>query len=284
MKILVIQENGRHDENRKYRECFSLQRAFVSLGHECVVWGLNHETWGREIDFDSFDLILNLEQYSMHWLPYLLQYKKPRKFFWSIDSHCRGTHVYEDIFHKHGYDLLLHSTKRYVQSDYHRWIPNAFDDGLIKPMPDVKREHFIGFCGNWVNRENIYNILKKRFGVKLDIWVLGDAMVETINSYIIQMNRNHSYDVNYRNFETIGCGTVLLTNWNDQLEELGFVDGENCILYNDAYASIIPTDLEKIVEQYQNNPKELERIRLGGLELSKRHTYLERAKTILRFL
>ena len=198
MKILLIQENGRHDENRKYRECFSFQRAFSSLGHDATVWGLNHENWGQPIDFNSFDLIFNLEQYSMHWLPYLLQYDKPKKLLWSVDAHVHRNSIYEDIFHKHGYDLLLHATKRYVSAEHHRWLPNAFDDTLIKPMKEIKKEYPIGFCGNWVNRENIYNILNDALGVKLDVWKLGDDMVKAINSYVIQMNRNHSYDVNYR--------------------------------------------------------------------------------------
>jgi len=28
MRVLIIQENGRHDANRHLRECFSMQRAF----------------------------------------------------------------------------------------------------------------------------------------------------------------------------------------------------------------------------------------------------------------
>ena len=28
MKTLVIQSNGEHEENKNFRECFSLQRAF----------------------------------------------------------------------------------------------------------------------------------------------------------------------------------------------------------------------------------------------------------------
>ena len=29
MKILIIQENGRHIENREFRECFNLHRALI---------------------------------------------------------------------------------------------------------------------------------------------------------------------------------------------------------------------------------------------------------------
>jgi len=284
MKILIIQENGKHDRNRKYRECFSLERAFESLGCVCEVWGMGHEGWGSEVDFNSFDLIFNLEQYNTQWLPDLSSYRHPKKFLWSIDAHCRGIDPYENIFHQGKYDILFHSTRKYVEKDYHRWLPNAFDDTLIKPMPNVKKEHFVGFCGNMGNRTNIVNILSLRYDVKLDIFVIGDDMVEAINSYHIHMNRNHSYDFNYRHFETIGCGTVLLTNWNDQLEALGFIDKENCLVYDDKYASIIPHDVGDMIAQYQDNEEELNRIGSNGLALSKKHTYLERAKKILSYV
>ena len=69
MKILLIQENGRHDANRNFRECFCLQRGFTKLGVESVVWGLGHDNYNQIPDFDSFDLIINLENYSNGWDP-----------------------------------------------------------------------------------------------------------------------------------------------------------------------------------------------------------------------
>jgi hypothetical protein len=63
MKILIIQENGRHDENREFRECFNLQRSLISIGHDCVVWGLGHENFKTPVNdllrFFLFLLILH---------------------------------------------------------------------------------------------------------------------------------------------------------------------------------------------------------------------------------
>ena len=42
MNVLLIQENGRHEENRGFRECFCLQRAFKFNRNSCDVWGLGH--------------------------------------------------------------------------------------------------------------------------------------------------------------------------------------------------------------------------------------------------
>ena len=63
MKILLIQENGRHDANRNYRECFCLQRAFIFHGHECDVWGLGHTNFTNIPEYESYDWIINLENY-----------------------------------------------------------------------------------------------------------------------------------------------------------------------------------------------------------------------------
>src|SRR5689334_21598787 len=42
MKVLIIQENGRHEKNRHFRECFALQSAFQRLGWKADIWGLGH--------------------------------------------------------------------------------------------------------------------------------------------------------------------------------------------------------------------------------------------------
>ena len=55
LKILLIQENGRHNENRHFRECFCLRRGFEKLGHHAVVWGLGHDNYNSIINFEDFD-------------------------------------------------------------------------------------------------------------------------------------------------------------------------------------------------------------------------------------
>ena len=45
MRILIIQENGRHDENRVFRECHSLKHSLDKLNLETIVWGLGHEKY-----------------------------------------------------------------------------------------------------------------------------------------------------------------------------------------------------------------------------------------------
>jgi len=276
MKILVIQENGRHDANRKFRECFSLQRAFRKLNHECDVWGMGHDNFLEPMDWEQYDIILNIENYDESgWVPSLANIVRPIKLLWSIDAHCRGEEVFENTFKEGKYNYLLHSTLDYVKNPYHIWFPNAFDDELIKPM-DVERRYDLAFCGNYVNRKEILEHLEKEHGLHLDIFVIGDDMVKAINSYGCHFNLNIANDINYRSFETIGCGTLLMTNYNSQYTKLGFLDGKNCLMYGDM------KELEDKIKYIKE--EDTSQIAQNGLELSKQHTYYERVKGLMEKL
>lgn len=273
MNILIIQENGRHDKNRNFRECFSLKRAFEYYGHDCLVWGLGHEKFSQIPDFEKFDIILNLENYDViNWVPDLKNTTKPLKLLWSIDSHCRGSEIFEKTFHEGRYNYLLHSTKDFVKEKHHVWFPNAFDNLLIKPLNIDKKIKF-GFCGSISNRAEILKFLCDNFNLHLDIFIIGEDMVKAINSYYCHFNLNHSNDINYRSFETIGCGTMLLTNFNQQYEELGFENEKNCLIYKNINELI---DYAKNLDFFNKT-----NISQNGQLLSLKHSYIERVKLII---
>ena len=72
MKVLIIQENGRHKENEHFRECFCMQRSLQKLGQDVDVWGLGHNNYGEKPNFNSYDIILNFENYDVSgWVPNL---------------------------------------------------------------------------------------------------------------------------------------------------------------------------------------------------------------------
>lgn len=277
MKFLVIQEN----ENGAYRECFCVQRSLRLLGQECDVTGLNHAGWPQMPDFNSYDVVILLENYDKGWLAQLpLRNFKGIKLLWAIDVHCRGIQYYENVFQYFDMTYCLQATKDYVNLiPNSSWFPNCFDDTLIKPMEDIPRSIDIGFCGNYANRKDWIDYIEHQ-GVPFcrDISVRGDGMVKAINSYKIHWNKNISCDINYRNFETIGCGTLLLTDYNWQYKDLGFKHNENTVFYNS------PTDCVIKIKELLANPDEMGRIAQNGYELSKKHTYLERMKGLLGFL
>lgn len=277
MNILIIQEAGRNEGNKQYRECLSLQRAFNELGCKTTIWGKGHDNFVYDIDFNSFDIIFNLENYGDEWLPDLLPITKPYKILWSIDAHCRGVEPYNKIFNDGKYNLLLHSTKDYAIGNNRAWFPNAYDDTLIKKL-DIPKEHFIGFCGNYVNRKQLIDYLTVNKGLKQDIFVIGDDMVKAINSYDIHFNKNIANDINYRSFETLGCGTLLLTNYNPQYIELGFTDFDNCVMYKNL------DELNSRIDYLKNNPKLIQQIAKNGLNFVKKHTYKNRVKKLLEHI
>lgn len=274
MKILIIQENGRHEKNRNYRECFCLLRAFEKLNIHAQVWGLNHTNYNTIPNYNDYSLIINLENYGNGWEPDLSNVKC-KKMLWSIDAHVKGEGPFLYEFNRGKYDILLHSTKDYVNERYKFWFPNAYDDTLIQNK-DTPVKCDVGFCGSTLNREYFIHALRRRYNFIHDDFVLGDDMVNAIRSYKIHWNRNIANDVNYRNFETIGAGTPLVTNYNYQYEPLGFVHGKNVMFYNNEQ------ELYSCIEQLLSNDSLRVSIKNEALKLATKHTYLQRAKYLLR--
>lgn len=278
MNVLIIQENGRHDKNRLFRECFCLQRAFKYHGHGCDVWGLGHADYEYGIipDWNSYDLIINAEQYDeKNWVPRLDKIKT-KKFLWCIDAHCKGLASYLKTYQEGKYNLILQATPDFLVMDS-VWLPNCYDDTLIQNK-NLEKKYDVGFCGNINNRAEHISLLKSNFNFKLDEFIIGDDMVDSINSYKIHFNANISIDINYRNFETIGCGTCLTTSYNRHYKKLGFIDMENCIIYNHKDEMV-----DKIKTVLNNDVLRL-KIEHSGLKLSSQHTFKERVKQILELV
>jgi len=281
MRIVIIQECGRHEANKNYRESLNLQRALLhNEGVEAIVWGLNYPNFNTPFsEIEKWaDVIFVIENYTPEWLPVKeIRESKKLKIYWSIDSHCVLSQ-HQKLCAMLDINILLNSTESYipnftglVKKSY--WFPNAYPDDLIKPM-DIEKIYDVGFCGNQLNRGHFINHLDK-FNIKKDFFVIGDDMVKSINSYKIHFNRNISNDINYRTFETTGCATFLMTNHTPGLEKL-FKIGEEIVTYENF------NDLDEKIKYFLNNESERKKIELAGYERSKKdHTYFERSKTLL---
>jgi hypothetical protein len=249
-------------------------------GHEADVWGLGHDNYEQEPDYDSYDLIINLENYDeTGWVPSLAKVQT-KKFLWSIDAHVKGIQPYLKTANEGSYDLTLQATPEFVSKNS-IWFPNCYDDSVIYPIPpyaDAKRDErcSVGFCGNIVNRGGIIQILKDNFDdFKLDEFVIGEEMVKAINSYKIHFNANISIDINYRNLETMGCGTCLLTSHNDHYSKLGMIDGKNCLVYK---------NIDEMIEKARfalGNYDFRTSICNAGLVLAQEHTYKKRIESLI---
>ena len=276
MKILIVQENGHHDLNRNFRECFCLKRGFEHHGAEVDIWGKGHYGFTRNPDqrmydqyFSHFDLVLAIENWD--WMPDMSRIHT-KKFIWAIDAHCKGSQVYE----QYGFDKVLHATKQFA--DEGCWLPNCYDDTIIYPLETMHYKSYgIGFCGNVVNRKPYIDLLKANFPqFRFDEFVIGPNMVEAVNSYLVHWNANIGVDVNYRNFETMGCHTMLLTSAHLSYGPLGIEDGKNCLTYSDT------TEMIDKAKYILENDRLREDLAKEGYNLVKNHhTYKNRAQTIL---
>jgi glycosyltransferase involved in cell wall biosynthesis len=281
MKIVIIQESGRHEKNKNFRESLCLHRALSRIEEvESKVWGLNYPDFNMSFsEIEGWaDVIFVIENYTSDWLPINeISNSKKLKIFWSIDSHC-VLEQHKQLCRLLNIDILLNSTESYlpnfdglVKKSY--WFPNSYPDEVIFPK-DIEKTTDVGFCGN--DRPEIHYLDK--FKIKKDLFVIGDDMVNAINSYKIHFNKNISDDINYRTFETTGCGTFLLTNYTPGLEKL-FDIGKEIVVYNDL------NDLDNKVRYYLDNEEEREKIAKSGYERSKKdHTYYERAKKLIKII
>ena len=278
MKIVIIQEAGRHEKNKNFRESLCLHRALSRIEEvESKVWGLNYPDFNMSFsEIEQWaDVIFVIENYTSDWLPINeISNSKKLKIFWSIDSHC-VLEQHKQLCRLLNIDILLNSTESYlpnfdglVKKSY--WFPNSYPDDLIFSK-DIEKTIDVGFCGN--DRPEIHYLDK--FKIRKDLFVIGDDMVNAINSYKIHFNKNIADDINYRTFETTGCGTFLITNYTPGLEKL-FDIGKEIVVYNDL------NDLDNKVKYYLENEEEREKIANAGYERSKKdHTYFERAKMLI---
>lgn len=281
MKILIIQEKGRHEKNWMFRESLNIQRSLTKLGYESTVWGLGYDNfttpfWELE---KCHDVILLIENYPQtDWLPDLSKSNK-LKVFWSIDSHV-VLYGHIDMCNKHKIDIVLNSVyghEEFFTNQKTFYFPNAYPDDLIYPL-NIEKVHDVGFCGNINNRGEWLNSINDNFKLKVDEFVIGNDMVESINKYKIHFNRNISDDLNYRTFETLGCQTFLLTNNTPGLDQL-FEIGKHLITYDNN------GDLFEKINYYLNNEKERNEISENGYDhVIKYHTFFERMKYLVSLI
>jgi glycosyltransferase involved in cell wall biosynthesis len=282
MKILIIQENGRHPENKEFRECFNLQRALLRKNIDTIVWGLGHINFNTPFQeiIKDIDVIILLENYESNgWLPDLSNVNK-LKIFWSIDSHMvLMNHITTVV--KNKIDIVLNaieSHQNYFKTSKTFYFPNAYPSDLISPIDGIDKNTFLGFCGSLLNRSEILDKLENKFGLKKDIWKLGNEMIKTINGYKIHFNKTLSNDINYRIFETMGCNTLILTNHTENINTF-FNDMENIVIYNNE------TELFEKLNILLSDNDLIKKISNSGYKLVKNnHTYDNRADVLLKII
>ena len=117
MKIVIIQEAGRHEKNKNFRESLNLHRSLSKIdGVESKVWGLNYTDFSTPFsEIEKWaDVIFIIENYTSSWMPLEeISRSKKLKIFWSIDSHC-VLQQHLQLCNMLNIDILLNSTEGYL--------------------------------------------------------------------------------------------------------------------------------------------------------------------------
>lgn len=291
MKWLVIQSDGQHkgqdgwEPNWMMRECYAIKAALTLFGDRADVWGLRHDNYHQTPDFNSYDGIFTIENYEFGWLPRVNGCWRALRIFWIIDAHWQPLNAYADAIK--GYDIILHSTLGFVEpyqklypGHKHVYFPNGVDDRFFDQQLYPNRPHrkpliFIG--GKAAPRAAAIDRMVADAGLEYQYGVTGLKYVEAVLDAQIQFNKGLNGDINYRNWETIGLGTCLLTEYDPEMEALGFQHDVNCLFYHTLDEAV------HLATVYTNNG-EWQRIAQAGYLLSRHHTYNKRVETLIRHL
>jgi hypothetical protein len=159
---------------------------------------------------------------------------------------------------------------------------NVYKDFNLKKINDVMAVYSTKNqkANVYPNRERIHQILKKmKISTKMD-YVVHEEMIKWINQSKININSlNYYRSLNARFTETLACGTLLMTDKPDDLEKLGFVDGEHLVIYKNL------KDLKEKILYYLKHEEERERIAQQGEDfVIKHHSCQVRVKEMMNFI
>jgi spore maturation protein CgeB len=271
-----------------YETGASLATAFRRLGHSVYEYGNYYQSTQRiqpEPPPQTADLLVWCECNDadpQYWE--LESYPASRKAYWDFDTATHSEMTKKIIDHVR-FDAVFYANRNFTRflSALHNnttLLPYAFNDEIHRPLPNVTKTVDVGLIGSpYPKRVALIKKLRKTgINAELVSGVYGEDMVRTVNSFKIQLNYLVGGGrglLNARVFETVGCGTLLLNENEDGIEDC-FKDGGHVVLYHSE-----STCVEK-VRFLLSHEDVLQSIARNGHEYGlKFHTYLQRANTIL---
>jgi len=228
------------------------------------------------LDAGRFDLCLFIDD----GLSYPLPAGLPRSAYWAIDTHLdpayaceRGRQVaFRFAAQRDGAELLARAGLPTT------WLPLACDPSCHRPHGLPKRWDVV-FVGMIVPgpREELLELVQRNFPHSFIGQCYGDEYARTLSQARIGFNRSFVNDVNMRVFETLGCGTLLLTNdlQDNGLAEL-FEGDRHLVTYHTAEEL-----LDKLRFYLAHDVAREWIAQAGRREVLARHTYHHRMRTLV---
>lgn len=278
-KWLVVQSNLEYGpygpENCEFlRECYSLKYALEQNGQEADIWGVRHKDLSPDIDFDSYDYILFAEQYEFEWVPLGdIRRSKAKKLIWVADIHVHKTYytlipMFDYILHP--IRALIPEISKMFPEQKHIWFPSSFDSRYYfqRNLPKIYDVIWMGSHTRKYIKE-----LQRDVGL-IQMLKGGQGYIDALAQAKVVVNSRGSIDVSYKNFETIGVGSCLVTYYDEALVALGFVDGINCYMYKNYDEFVFK--IRQALEDYNWSI-----VGGNGYYLSKTNDYISRIKQLL---
>ncbi len=278
----------------------SIPAPLRELGHEVVS---AFDTWpevkrlGRPFDVrllwekleGGADLLLVVDTLGRQTLPYGMEDIPIPRVYWAIDVHLN---LFWQKHYGQLFDLVLVAQKDYLPLVEDagvpaEWLPWGADETVFydRGLERVNQLCFVGTVDPAMRpkRSAALKLLKDRFGMvtfgeTVQERLSWQRMAEVFCASKIVFNETIMGELNFRVFEAMGCGAMLLTEEIDNgLKEL-FTPGVHLDVYTPA------TLLEK-VEHYLTAEDEREKIaRAGAEELRRHHTLKSRVSTLVEIV
>lgn len=240
--------------------------------------------------FGTYDLHLHVdwgEDAVAPYLPYKPFDLQHPMAYWASDTHINNGQEGDSYPHRLGVakkaDFVFCAQKRAVEQmkldgiPNPIWLPHAVEP-MAWPKTDMASKRYdVCFVGH-VNNKLREDALDRLFS-EFPNFYYGQALFENAARKFceskIVFNIAMTDDLNMRNFEVMGTGSFLLTNWIPTIEEL-FEDGKHLVLYR---------SMDEMVDKakyYLAHDTEREHIAQAGYEeVMARHKIQDRVNVIL---
>ena len=214
--------------------------------------------------------------------PQLIHQYPGKTILWYQDDVFTTEHAPRDLaFNGPAFDLVYTFDQSAIQ-EYHsmglqdvHYLPLAMSPALHRKMY-VEKKYDVGFVGNiHPNRKPFFERLSKKFNVFVARAFMDD-MVKIFNESKIVLNLGIGpTGIQQRVFETLGCGSFLLTNEIPESDRL-FKDKTHLVYFNEK-------NIDDLIQYYLDHEDEREQIaQFGYVEANKKHTFQHRIKQIIQ--
>ena len=194
----------------------------------------------------------------------------------------------------HEYDAFFSAQNRLMRGDLPEgslWIPLAYDEDLHRALIPVEASSrpvdvcFVGVMGEGDNERNPYrkrwkavSELSHKVNTFATTGLIFKEYEEAYNRAKVSFNWSSStWDLPMRIWEGAAMGCCVVTNRMPHLEELGFVDGDTCVIFDSH---------EEMLDKVQDvlNSGAWKAIAKRGQESVRAQTYTNRVRAMLDHL